>query len=48
MQAVGLDSYKSFNTWAKDNLVQVGNNRQLWQVYLDRCASNERAKLEKV
>lgn len=50
MKVLRLPGYRAFNTWAKDGdkLQQVGNNRQLWQVRLDRCAPNERAKFAKM
>ena len=47
MKVLGIDGRKRFESWAKGKLVPVGENRQLWQVRLDLCASNERAKLEK-
>ncbi len=47
MKALGIDGQKRFATWAKGKLKQVGDNRQLWQVRLNACAPNERAKLEK-
>lgn len=47
MRALGIDGRKRFATWAKGKLIQVGNNRQLWQVRLNSCAANERAKIER-
>ncbi len=47
MAILKIDGRKRFETWAEGKLVQVGTNRQLWQVRLNSCAPNERAKLEK-
>jgi hypothetical protein len=46
MQALRIDGRKQFETWAKGKLIQVEGNRQLWQVRLNKCDANARAKLE--
>lgn len=48
MATVGIDSPRKFAAWSEGKLKQVADNRQLWQVRLNLCATNERAKLQKM
>jgi len=48
MRALHIEGSKKFTTFAEDHgLKQVGKNRQLWQIRLDKMDLNTRRKLEK-
>ncbi len=42
--AIGIEQDRSFEAWAEGKLYKI--NRQTFQVILDKCAPNERAKFE--
>jgi len=43
----GLKGYRTLNTYAKDHPVrQVANNRQLWQIRIDKMPQNLKAKFK--
>jgi len=45
--ALRIDGYKAFNTFAKKHSIQQAGNRQLWQIRLDTMDEATRKKLEK-
>jgi hypothetical protein len=48
MQAIGIDSRKTFAVWLKDkDIHKVGDNRQTWIIRLDTLDQRSRKKLEK-
>lgn len=47
INALRMDGYKSFNTFAKQHGIQQAGNRQLWQIRLDTMDKTSRKKLEK-
>ena len=47
MAALKVDSYKTFNAWAKDKALKQAGNRQTFTIRLDLLDPNSRQKLEK-
>lgn len=47
MDALNIDSYKTFNTWAKDKEMKPAGNRQTFTIRLDILDLRTRQKLEK-
>jgi uncharacterized protein YjbI with pentapeptide repeats len=47
MAAIGIDSYKTFNAWAKDKEMKQAGNRQTFTIRLDVLDTTTRQKLEK-
>ena len=47
MVAIGIDSYKTFNAWAKDKEIKPAGNRQTFTIRLDILDTATRQKLEK-
>ncbi len=47
MNALNIDSYKTFNAWAKDKEMKPAGNRQTFTIRLDVLDSATRQKLEK-
>lgn len=48
MTTLGLDSYKTFNAYAKNPRIREAGNRQTFQIRLDGMDKKTRSKLEKV
>lgn len=48
MVAVGINSYKKFNAFAKCYGIKQAGNRKLWQIRLDSMDQQTRSKLEKL
>ena len=47
MDALGFDSLKKFNAWAKGKIHQAGN-RQLWQFDLAKLSESEEKKIDRI
>jgi hypothetical protein len=47
MAALKIDSYKTFNAWAKDKAIKQEGNRQTFTIRLDLLDVKTRQKLER-